>query len=105
MLIIALGADYHPEVVPGLEQGSFNLCFAHHNVEIKKALEELEEDKTVVVAVPRMPYKCPLAPLEWALVTHSLLQNKGIREKVSFLVSIFPALFPILYFILLLLLF
>jgi sulfide:quinone oxidoreductase len=37
----------------------------------------------VVVPVSRLPYKCPAAPYETALLTETLLRKQGIRERSS----------------------
>ena len=62
-LVIALGAEYDPELVSGFSE------FANHNYDLESATKfqrAINEFKSgsVVVGISSLPYKCPVAPYE-----------------------------------------
>ena len=80
-LVIALGTEYAPETVPGFSE------HAHHMYDIESALRLKEtiaafRGGRVVVGVARLPFKCPTAPYEMALLLDDHFRRLGIREKV-----------------------
>lgn len=82
-LIVALGAEYAPETIPGFEE------HAHHNYNLDSALRfkevvETFQGGTVAVGVSRTPFKCPAAPYEAALLLEDFYATKDMREKVAF---------------------
>ncbi|MFQ5950488.1 MAG: NAD(P)/FAD-dependent oxidoreductase, partial [Candidatus Geothermarchaeales archaeon] len=82
-LIVALGAEYAPNTIPGFEE------HAHHIYDLDSAIRfqdvvESFEGGTVAVGVSRIPFKCPAAPYEVALLLDYHYTKKGIRDKVTF---------------------
>jgi len=82
-LVIALGAEYTQNMIPGF------LGYAHHIYDLESAVKfkEAVEDfrgGTIAVGIARTPFKCPAAPYEVALLLDDYYRKKGIREKVKF---------------------
>ena len=85
-LVIALGAELSPELVPGLAAGAYNLCDMHSVVQLKAAVERIEHG-VVAIAVSSVPFKCPPAPYEYALLIDEMLRQRGVRQKVRVVVT------------------
>jgi len=81
-LVVALGAELAPELVPGFAEAAQNVYTLDGALAARSALEEFEGGR-VAVLVSRLPYKCPAAPYETALLTESLLRKRGLRERSS----------------------
>jgi sulfide:quinone oxidoreductase len=79
-LVIALGADRHPEAVPGLAEAALDLYVPAGAVRIREALGAFPGGR-VVVLVARTPFSCPSAPYEAAFLVESLLRRRGVRER------------------------
>ncbi len=81
-LIIALGADYAPEAIPGLTDAGLNLYTMEGATAIRDALARFQGGRIVVMtAAPQ--YKCPAAPYEAALLMDAHLRKRGLRDKAS----------------------
>jgi sulfide:quinone oxidoreductase len=81
-LILALGAEYALDLVPGLRD------YAHHIYDLESALRSQKaiEDFTggnIAVGVSRTPFKCPAAPYETALLLDHYFKKKGLGDKVK----------------------
>lgn len=81
-LVVALGAVAAPGMLPGLEE------FAHHPYDLPHA-ERLRDTLAgfgggrVVVAIASLPYRCPAAPYETALLIDGQLRRRGLRDRSS----------------------
>src|SRR5581483_681509 len=81
-LIIALGADPAPETIPGLSQ-------AGHNFYALSGAESLRDARLgvragrIVVLVSAMPFKCPGAPNEAAMLLEYDCRRRGVRDQVN----------------------
>ena len=81
-LVIALGAEYAPQAIPGLAEGGLCLYTIEGASAIRDALARFEGGRlAVLTAAPQ--YKCPAAPYEAALLAESYLRERGRREKVA----------------------
>lgn len=81
-LVLALGAELAPETLPGF-QG-----VAHHIYELEAATKFREalmgfRGGRILMGISSLPYKCPAAPYEAALLSDYLLRKRGLREKVE----------------------
>jgi len=85
-LVIALGAELAPETFPGLVEGAYNLCDIASVLQLRSALEHVAEG-TVLVAVTAVPFKCPPAPYEYAMLIDEMLRSRGVREHVQVVVT------------------
>ena len=79
-LIVALGAELAPQEVIGFDEMALNLYDLEGTAKINAALNEFSGGK-VGVLVTDMPFKCPAAPYEAALLVDSFLRKKGVRER------------------------
>ena len=81
-LIIALGAEYAPEIIPGLAQAGHNLYTLEGAAAARDALAQCSGGRIVLLtAAPA--YKCPAAPYEAALLVEDLLRRRGCRDAVT----------------------
>ena len=81
-LVIALGAEYATEAIPGLAQAGLNLYTMEGATAIRDALARFEGGRIVVLTAVPM-YKCPAAPYEAALLVDAHLRKRGLRDKVT----------------------
>jgi sulfide:quinone oxidoreductase len=79
-LIIALGAELAPQEVLGFEEMAYNLYDLEGTAKIHAALDAFSGGKIGVV-ITDMPFKCPAAPYEAALLVDSFLRKKGLRSR------------------------
>jgi sulfide:quinone oxidoreductase len=79
-LIIALGAEYAPTGIPGLADFSHHIYDLESAVKLQKALQAFEGG-VVAVGVSRLPFKCPAAPYETALLIDHRLRARGLGSK------------------------
>ena len=78
-LVVALGAELAPDAVAGYRDAALNF-FSHEGAAAcARALESFRGGR-VVVAVSALPYKCPAAPYEAALLLDDELRHRGLRE-------------------------
>ena len=85
-LIIALGSELAPELVPGLSEAGYNLYDFSSVLPFKSALQSIQTG-TVLVAVTSVPFKCPPAPYEYALLIDEILRKKKVRREVRLALS------------------
>ena len=81
-LIIALGAGYAPESVPGLVEHAHHMYDLDSAVRLRDALAGFQGG-TIAIGVARLPFKCPAAPYELALLLDDAFRRRGVREKVK----------------------
>jgi sulfide:quinone oxidoreductase len=81
-IVIALGADYAPQAIPGLSEGGLCIYTLAGASAIRDALARFEGGRiAVLTATPQ--YKCPAAPYEAALLIDSYLRERGRRDEVT----------------------
>jgi sulfide:quinone oxidoreductase len=81
-LIVSLGAELAPDLIPGLSQGGHNLYSLGGAQAIRDALGRLQAGRVVVLtAAPA--YKCPAAPYEAAMLVEWYLRKRGVRAQVE----------------------
>ena len=91
-LVVALGAELAPELLSGFAEAALNVYTLEGALEAARAIEGFDGGR-VAVLVSRLPYKCPAAPYETALLTEALLRKRGIRDRAS--VDVYtPETFP-----------
>src|SRR3990172_3313302 len=71
-----------PGALPGFAEAALNVYTVEGAAAAGRALRELEGGR-VVVLVSRLPYKCPAAPYETALLAEALLRKRGVRARSS----------------------
>ena len=80
-IIIALGADYAPEAIPGLVAGGHNLYTLAGATAVRDALPAVSRGRIVVLTAAPM-YRCPAAPYEAALLIEANCSERGVRANV-----------------------
>ena len=80
ILVIALGADLHPEATPGLLDGGNEFYTVEGAFALRDVLADFGGGR-VIVGVTSTPFKCPPAPSETALLMHDYLAARGLRER------------------------
>lgn len=80
-LIIALGAEYAPEDIPGFKQHAHHIYDLDSAVKFRDALETIPEGGTLAVGISRLPIKCPPAPYEASLLLEDHFRRN--RKKVG----------------------
>ena len=81
-IVVSLGAQLAPEKVPGLAEGGHNLYSLEGAASIRDSLEEIDEGR-VVVLTAGLPYKCPAAPYEAAMLLADNIRRRGLRDRVE----------------------
>jgi sulfide:quinone oxidoreductase len=79
-LVLALGATLAPEVMPGFAEAAYTPYDFEGAKRLWSALQRFEGGR-VAVAVSSMPYKCPAAPYETAMLLDDYLRRRGIRDR------------------------
>ena len=74
-LVIALGASTFPEMMPGFAEAAYNLYDLSGAGRIRKVIENFDKGR-VVVLVSSIPFKCPAAPYEAALLLAAYFTKK-----------------------------
>ena len=81
-LVIALGAEYAPQAVPGLADAGLCIYTLEGATAIRAALEQFQGGRVAVLtATPA--YKCPAGPYEAALLVENFLRQRSRRDKVT----------------------
>lgn len=81
-LVIATGSHVAPEDVPGFAEGAHHFYTHEGASRLFGALQEFDGGK-IVVGVGGLPYKCPVAPLEFTFLLEDFLTKRGLREKTE----------------------
>lgn len=81
-LLIATGTVPRPDLIPGMEDGAlwhksvFDFYTLEGSMGLREKLEELKSGR-LVVNICEMPIKCPVAPLEFALLAQDYMRKRG----------------------------
>lgn len=75
-MIISLGADLAPELVPGLSEAGHNIYTLEGASALRGALGQFREGR-VVVLTAAAAYKCPAAPYEIAMLVNDFLRRRA----------------------------
>jgi sulfide:quinone oxidoreductase len=81
-LIVALGMQVRPDLVPGFAEASIHPWELESALRLHDTLESFRGGR-VVVGVPLGPYRCPPAPYEAQWMLDSYFKKRGIRDRVE----------------------
>jgi sulfide:quinone oxidoreductase len=81
-LVIAVGAELAPETIPGLAQAGHNLYSLAGAQALSAARANFRRGRLVLL-VSAMPFKCPAAPYEAAMLLEDDCRRRGTRAAVS----------------------
>jgi sulfide:quinone oxidoreductase len=79
-LVIALGADLNLAKVPGLAEAAETFYTVEGAQRLKGVLERFSGGD-VAILIPKVPFKCPPAPYEAALLLHHAFERRGLAGK------------------------
>lgn len=82
ILVVALGAAYDLDATPGLRAVGHEI-YSVPGVERARPAIDATTSGTVLIGVCGMPYKCPPAPSEAALLLDEHLRERGVRDQVG----------------------
>jgi len=81
-LIVALGAEPRTDLIPGFGPPAFNLYDPDDVERLASRVRTFREGR-ILVAVLGVPYKCPPAPCEAAMMLDDLFRTRGLRDGVE----------------------
>lgn len=81
-LVIALGAEYHPETVPGMAGGSYNAWSYEGACRLSEKIRKFEGGK-IVLFISSLPFSCPPAPYETMFLLDAYFRKQGLRDRVA----------------------
>lgn len=84
-LVVALGAELDPASFPGYADAAYSFFDLEGAARLADALRAFAGGR-VIVAVTSLPYKCPAAPYEAALLIEDQLRRRGVRERSEVMV-------------------
>lgn len=93
-LVVALGAEPRPDLVPGLAEHAHDLYDVNEIPDLADAVAGFDGGR-IVILIAGGPYKCPPAPFECAMLLEEHLRDRGLRDRSEIVVSTFqPILLP-----------
>jgi sulfide:quinone oxidoreductase len=81
-LIVALGAELAPGSVPGLAESAQTFYTFDGATKLRIVLRDFSRGKIAIV-VAGLPFKCPAAPYEGAMLIADFFQRRRLRDKVD----------------------
>lgn len=94
-LVVALGAQRAPEQVPGFSEHAIDVYGVEGVAAAREAVAELRPGGRILVGIFGVPYPCPPAPFELALLLTEHLRQRGHDGEVE-VFSPLPLSLPIL---------
>jgi sulfide:quinone oxidoreductase len=85
-LVVALGAEPRADKVKGFDPHAHNLYDAGSIPALQRAIEGFGGGRIAIV-IAGVPYKCPPAPYECAMLLDDHLRGRGLREATEILAS------------------
>ena len=81
-LVLALGAELAPETIPGLAETAHTFYTLDGAERLRSDLTDFKGG-TMAVVVSALPYKCPGAPHEGAMLLGDFFRRRGLRDAVD----------------------
>lgn len=85
-LVIALGCDVHPEEIEGMVDAfgsGVNMFYTLESaMQLQKDLAKMEKGR-LIMNIAELPFKCPVAPLEFVFLADYYFTLRGIRDKIE----------------------
>ncbi|MCP2289679.1 NAD(P)/FAD-dependent oxidoreductase [Nocardia amikacinitolerans] len=80
ILVVALGADYDPAATPGFVEDGHEYYSIDGAARLRDRLDGFDGGD-IVLAILRVPFKCPPAPYEGAMLLHEKLARRGLGDR------------------------
>lgn len=81
-IVVSLGAQLAPELVPGLSESGHNIYSLDGATAIRDSRSQITEGN-ITVLISKMPFKCPAAPYEAAMLLDADLRKRKVRGNVT----------------------
>lgn len=81
-LVISLGAEHHPETVPGMAEGAYNPWSFEGACRLRQKLYRFQRGK-IVFFIASLPISCPPAPYEVMFLLDDFYRRRGLRGQVE----------------------
>jgi sulfide:quinone oxidoreductase len=81
-LVVATGATLARNEVPGMKNATHDFYSSAGAERLREALRTFSGGD-LLISVPPMPFKSPLAPVEFALLVDEYLQKRGVRDRTQ----------------------
>jgi sulfide:quinone oxidoreductase len=81
-LVVALGAEPRTDLVPGFSPAAFNLYSVDDAERLGARLRSFDRGR-LVITIAGLPYKCPPAPYECAMVLDDVFREREMRGAVD----------------------
>jgi sulfide:quinone oxidoreductase len=81
-LIVSLGLQTRPDLVPGFAESSLHPWEMDSAVRLRDALAGFRGGR-IAVGIPLGPYRCPPAPYEAQWMIDGVFRQRGIRDRVE----------------------
>jgi sulfide:quinone oxidoreductase len=82
VLVVALGADYDQAATPGFVEDGEEFYSVDGARRLHERLRDFDGGR-IVLAILSVPFKCPPAPYEGALLLEELLTARGVRARTE----------------------
>jgi sulfide:quinone oxidoreductase len=82
ILVVALGADYDPSRTPGFVDDGFEFYSVAGAQRLSRRLASFTGGD-LLISILGVPFKCPPAPYEAALLMHDYLVRRGLRSRTQ----------------------
>lgn len=80
-LVIALGADLDLAKVPGLAEAAHTFYTVEGAQRLSAVLERFPGGD-IAILIPKVPFKCPPAPYEAAMLLHQAFESRSLADRV-----------------------
>lgn len=80
-LVIASGAQYVYDRVPGYKETAYHYHSPEAALQLGEVLKNFEGGD-IVIGISDLPFKCPVANLEFTFMVHDYFKKRGMLDKV-----------------------
>lgn len=81
-LIVSLGLEVRPDLLPGFNEGAQHSWEMDAAVRLRSTLDSFREGR-VLVGIPQGPYRCPPAPYEAQWMLDSYFKERNTRDLID----------------------
>ena len=82
-LVLALGAEYAPEQIPGFTEYAHHIYDLDSAVKFRDAVQNFQGGN-IAIGVSKTPFKCPTAPYEVALLLEEHFRKEKKKSSIRF---------------------